>query len=116
MQQVVDLQNDPRFRALGVQLLSISPDPVGAWQREGEKLGITEPMLSDAGNRVWFRYGSSSWMMPTSEPGHTFILVDAKGRVAWVRDYGATEHGGAMYVAPKEVVQQLADHLGGKPG
>ena len=113
MQQVVDLQNDPRFSALGVQLLSISPDPVGAWQKEGEKLGITEPMLSDEGNKVWFGYGSSSWMMPTSEPGHTFILVDAKGRVAWVRDYGATEHGGAMYVAPKEVVQQLADHLGG---
>ncbi len=113
MQQVVDLQNDRRFRALGIQLLSISPDSVGAWRREGEKLGITEPMLSDEGNRVWFRYGTSSWMMPTGEPGHTFILVDATGRVSWVRDYGAPGHGGAMYVAPKKVVQQLADHLDG---
>ncbi|TMK29140.1 MAG: peroxiredoxin family protein [Actinobacteria bacterium] len=111
MQQVVDLQNDPRFRALGVQLLSISPDPVGAWQREGEKLGITEPMLSDVGNRVWFRYGSISWMMPTSEPGHTFILVGRDGRVLWVRDYGAMEHGGAMYVSPREVVRQIGDLL-----
>jgi peroxiredoxin len=113
MQQVVDLQNDRRFRALGVQLLSISPDSVGAWRREGDKLGITEPMLSDGGNRVWFGYGTSSWMMPTSEPGHTFILVAADGRVAWVHDYGAPEHGGVMYVPPKEVVHQVADHLNG---
>jgi len=113
MQQVVDLQNDQKFRALGVQLLSISPDSVAAWRREGEKLGITEPLLSDQGNRVWFRYGTSSWMMPTSEPGHTFILVDAAGRVAWVRDYGAPDHGGAMYVASKELVQQLANPLEG---
>jgi len=113
MQQVVDLQNDRKFRTLGVQLLSISPDSVGAWRREGDKLGITEPMLSDEGNKVWFRYGTSSWMMPTGEPGHTFILVDATGRVSWIRDYGAPEHGGAMYVASKELVQQLANPLEG---
>jgi hypothetical protein len=32
MQQVVDLQNNRQFRSTGVELLSISPDPVSAWQ------------------------------------------------------------------------------------
>jgi hypothetical protein len=41
------------------------------------------------------------------EPGHTFVLVEADGRVAWVRDYGAPENGGLMYVAPKEVFDQV---------
>lgn len=116
MQQVVDLQNDAKFQALGVQLLSISPDSVSAWREQGERLGITEPMLSDEGNRVWARYGTSSWMMPTNEPGHTFVLVDASGRVAWIRDYGAPEHGGLMYVTPQKLIPQLAAHLGGSGG
>jgi peroxiredoxin len=111
MQQVVDLQDDESFQALGIELLSISPDPVAAWREEGHNLGITEPMLSDAGNRVWSRYGTISWMMGMSEPGHTFFLVDRTGRVSWVRDYGAPSHGGIMYVPPKEITQQVKAHL-----
>ncbi len=111
MQQVVDLQNDANFQALGVELLAISPDPVNAWRTESEKLGIREPMLSDVGNRVWFHYGTASWMMPTNEPGHTFVLVGKDGRVIWVRDYGAMEHGGAMYVPVPALVAQLGKHL-----
>jgi peroxiredoxin len=111
MQQVVDLQSDANFQAFGVELLAISPDPVNAWRTEGEKFGITEPMLSDAGNRVWFHYGTASWMMPTNEPGHTFVLVGKDGRVVWVRDYGAMEHGGAMYVPVPDLVAQLGKHF-----
>jgi peroxiredoxin len=111
MQQVVDLQNDPKFTALGVQLLSISPDPVAAWQTEGGKLGITTPMLSDAENRVWLHYGIRAWMMPTNEPGHTFFLVGRDGRVAWIRDYGAMAHGGVMYVPPSELIPLIQQHL-----
>jgi peroxiredoxin len=111
MQQVVDLQKDPQFTDLGIQLLSISPDSVASWQEAGGQLGITEPMLSDEGNTVWLKYGAVSWMMMTNEPGHTFVLVDGNGKVAWVRDYGAPAHGGVMYVPPAELVSQLQDHL-----
>lgn len=113
MQQVVDLQRDEGFANLGVQLLAISPDPVTAWRQDGETLGITVPMLSDQGNTVWERYGISSWMMATGEPGHTFFLVGGDGRVAWLRDYGAPEHGGAMYVPPEEIASQVKEHLTG---
>ena len=98
---------------MGIELLSISPDPISAWKQEGARLGITLPTLSDAGNRVANEYGVMQWGMPTNEPGHTFVLVDAQGKVAWVRDYGAPEHGGAMYVPPEEITSQLEESLRG---
>jgi peroxiredoxin len=113
MKQVVDLQGDEGFANLGVQLLAISPDPVTAWRQDGGALGIAVPMLSDPGNTVWMKYGIPGWMMATGEPGHTFFLVGSDGKIAWLRDYGAMEHGGAMYVPPQEIASQLEDHLNG---
>jgi peroxiredoxin len=103
MQQVVDLQEDLDFGATDVQLLSISPDPPDAWASEGETLGITSPLLSDAGNEVATAYGVMRWKMPSNEPGHTFVLVGAGGQIEWIKDYGAPENGGAMYVPPSEI-------------
>jgi peroxiredoxin len=111
MQQVVDLQNDPGFESSGVQLLSISPDSVDDWAAQNAELQITQPTLSDENNKVWVRYGSLAWTMGTGEPGHTFVLIDGAGRVVWVRDYGAPEHGGAMYVKPAEIMQQVGEAL-----
>lgn len=113
MQQVVDLQGDEGFEDLGMQLLAISPDPASAWKQDGGAFGITVPMLSDPGNTVWMKYGTSGWMMATGEPGHTFFLVGADGKITWLRDYGAPEHGGAMYVAPEEIASQVERHLTG---
>jgi hypothetical protein len=53
------------------------------------------------------------WGMPTGEPGHTFVLVDAQGTVVWVRDYGAPEHGGTMYVSPSELDPLIQQQLEG---
>jgi hypothetical protein len=50
------------------------------------------------------------WAAATGEPGHTFILVDASGEVSWIRDYGALENGGVMYVAPEELIRELREH------
>lgn len=111
MQQVVDLQNDEAFQTLGVAVLSISPDPSEAWAAEGSNLGITTPLLSDPENRVATMYGVMRWKMPSNEPGHTFVLVGIDGRIVWIRDYGAPEHGGAMYVPVPELVAQLAGRV-----
>jgi peroxiredoxin len=113
MQQVVDLQNSKDFQSLGVEFLSISPDTVQEWASEDSSMGIHMPTLSDAGNRVASAYDVMRWAMPSGEPGHTFVLVGLDGRVSWIRDYGATEHGGVMYVLPKEVVTQVAAHTQG---
>jgi peroxiredoxin len=107
MQQVVDLQDDQSFKNLDVELLAISPDNQGAWRKEGGALGVDVPMLSDPNDKVWLQYGTLDWTMPTGEPGHTFFLVGTDGKVVWFRDYGATEHGGVMYVKPVELVSQI---------
>src|SRR6266571_6643237 len=113
MQQVVDLQKSTEFQALGVEVLSISPDTVQTWVKENSSMGIHMPTLSDAGNRVASAYGVMRWAMPSGEPGHTFVLVGVDGRVSWIRDYGAPEHGGVMYVLPKDLITQLATRLQG---
>lgn len=111
MQQVVDLQKDPAFEHLDVALLNIAVDPPEAWKKEGAPLGITTPMLSDIGAKVSTTYGVMQWMMPSGEPGHTFVLIDEQGKVLLIKDYGALEHGGAMYVTPRDLVALISRHL-----
>lgn len=110
MQQVVDLQESQEFQDLGVALLSMSPDSLSAWAGEASAMGIKTPVLSDEGNRVASMYGVMRWQM-AGEPGHTFVLVDEDGVVRWVRDYGAPENGGHMYVPPAELVPEVAKLL-----
>jgi peroxiredoxin len=110
--QVVDLQRSKDFEALGVELVSIAPDPVEEWRADGERYGIRDydAVLSDAENKVANRYDVMKWAAATGEPGHTFILIDESGRVSWIRDYGAPENGGIMYVVPTHLVQELREH------
>jgi hypothetical protein len=51
------------------------------------------------------------WAAETSEPGHTFILIDESGTVSRIRDYGAPENGGIMYVIPDEITELVAEQL-----
>lgn len=51
------------------------------------------------------------WQMATGEPGHTFVLIGSDGRVSWVRDYGAPENGGLMYVLPEQLLKELKPQL-----
>jgi peroxiredoxin len=110
---VVDLQKSKDFQALGVELLSIAPDSIEAWRNDGEQYGVRDyrTVLSDAENEVANRFDVMRWQAATGEPGHTFILIDESGTVAWVRDYGAPENGGLMYVVPDAFVQELQEHL-----
>jgi alkyl hydroperoxide reductase subunit AhpC len=110
--QVVDLQEDRNFQDLGVELLSIAPDPVDAWRDDGKEMGIRNfrGVLTDADNEVATSYGVMRWAVG-SEPGHTFVLVDESGMVTWLQDYGALENGGVMYVLPNEIVRQVSEHL-----
>jgi alkyl hydroperoxide reductase subunit AhpC len=111
--QVVDLQRSEAFQALGVELLSIAPDPVEAWRDDGDRHGIRDysGVLADVQNEVAKRYDVMRWAAATGEPGHTFVLIDETGTVSWVKDYGAPENGGIMYVVPDELVEVLRPHL-----
>jgi peroxiredoxin len=111
VKQVVDLHNHKEFQRLGIALLSISPDPQEDWKEAATEFGIRTPVLSDFDNRVAHEYGVMRWQMATGEPGHTFVLVGSDGQVRWVRDYGAPENGGLMYVLPEQLLQELKPQL-----
>jgi alkyl hydroperoxide reductase subunit AhpC len=110
MEQVVDLQEDKGFQSLDVEVVSLSPDPLSMWRAEAQRLDIRTPVVSDESNKVAQDYGVMRWAVG-AEPGHTFVLVDTSGKVAWVRDYGAEEHGGLMYVPPDNLTRQVAQHV-----
>jgi hypothetical protein len=65
---------------------------------------IFDNILSDEGNTVATSYDVMQWQAATGEPGHTFVLVDEAGEIAWVKDYGASEQGGVMWVGPDELL------------
>jgi peroxiredoxin len=97
---------------MGVKVISIAFDPTNEQALAAAEYGITSvPMLSDADRTVSEDYGVLKWAVATGEPGHTFILVGENGRVLWLRDYGAPENGGLMYVPVDELVSQIAEKL-----
>jgi peroxiredoxin len=111
MQQIVDLQNNSRFNQFDVSLLSISFDPAEELLPEIAALGIQVPMLIDSNHDVSQAYGVLQWAVATGEPGHTFVLIDAQGRIAWIRDYGAPQNGGTMYVPVEELTAEIESRL-----
>ena len=104
----MDLQDDPGFAALNIQLVSLATDSLSSIERDADRLSITSPFLTDEDGRVAQAYGVDRWAMPSGEPGHTFVLVDEHGLVQWVRDYGAPENGGLMYVEADELEAELS--------
>ena len=115
MQQIVDLHNDADFQALGVELVSLafdSPSELASGAAEYGVRGV--PLLTDTDHKVSEAYGVLEWAIDTGEPGHTFVLVDSEGTIAWVRDYGAPDNPNrTMYVEPSEIVEQVRAALGG---
>ena len=112
MQQIVDLQNDPDFQQLNVELISIAFDSPEELAQGALNYGITSvPLLSDKDQDVSEAYNVLQWAVATGEPGHTFVLVDRNGEIAWIREYGAPENGGVMYVPFPELVSQIKEKI-----
>lgn len=111
--QVVDLHEDPGFESLDVELLSVAPDSPTDWKAAAADYAVPPDaiLLSDDRNQVASAYDVMQWQAATGEPGHTFVLVDEAGKIAWIKDYGAPENGGVMYVFPDELVERLSEHL-----
>jgi peroxiredoxin len=113
MQQIVDLQNDPEFRALDVALVSIAFDSLEEMATEAAALGITDiPLLSDPDGAVSASYDVLQWAVASGEPSHTFVLVDQSGSIVWVKDYGAPDNPNrTMYVPVQELIEAIQENL-----
>ena len=112
MKQIVDLQADSQFKAMNVALVSVATDSRPELASAAREYNITTPLLSDADKQMSQAYGILQWAMPSGEPGHTFVLVDRNGKIAWIRDYGAPQNGGAMYVPVNELTGEIKQRLG----
>jgi peroxiredoxin len=111
MQQIVDLQNDPTFQSPDVTLISLGTDPLPRLASAAQEWNITTPLLSDADGSVSQAYGVLQWATPSGEPGHTFVLIGDDGSVKWIRDYGAPQNGGLMYVPVDELTREISQPL-----
>jgi peroxiredoxin len=113
MDQIVDLENDPEFAGLNVELVSVAFDSPDVLSAAGAEYGVgPTPLLSDPDGAVSEAYDVLQWAVATGEPGHTFVLVDAAGKVRWIQDYGAPENRGVMYVETSEIAAEVARALG----
>lgn len=113
MQQIVDLQNSPEFQALNVQVISIARDSIQEMTPEILTLGITSvPVLSDPDLEVSTKYDVLQWAIANGEPGHTFVLVDAEGKIRWIKDYGSPDNPNrTMYVEVSELINNIQSYL-----
>lgn len=111
----MDLHTDPAFQALNVGFVSIAFDSAEEQRAAISEYGISGvPMLIDADQRVSQAYNVLQWAVRSGEPGHTFILVDEEGQIAWIRDYGSPDlPEPTMYVPPGDLVEQIRDSLSG---
>jgi peroxiredoxin Q/BCP len=89
--QLNDIEHQfARFRALGIdRVVTITSDPLDGLRQKVADEGLKTPVLSDSNLRVSSTYRANSYgMMGNSRDGHSFILVDARGTIAWRADYG----------------------------
>lgn len=93
-------------------ILSIAFDTAAQQAAVKQEYGIAAPMLVDADKRVSTQYDVLQWAAASGEPGHTFVLVDGAGKIAWIRDYGAPDLAErTMYVPIPDLVSQIAEAL-----
>ena len=88
--QMRDLEkNAAELSAKGMTVLPIVVNPVDQVRNELDRFGLTTPFLIDADESVSSAYGAIGTGMHENLPGHSFILVDGAGKIAWRGDYPA---------------------------
>jgi len=104
----VDLQNSDEFKAMGVEIVSIARDSASEQAAAAQELGINVPMLVDANGQVTIDYDVMKYALANGEPSHTFVLVDTKGNIIWLKDYGAPDNPDrTMYVEINELYREV---------
>lgn len=109
--QLIDMQNDiAQFNALNVTIITITTDPIDTLTSYVSQMGITLPVLSDAGGQVSNKYGAMVYSMhPGQTPGHSFVLVNRSGDIIW--SYDAYRTDGVMYVPVDSILEGIRTAL-----
>ena len=94
-------ENATELSADGLTVLPIVVNPADQVRAELDRFGLTTPYLIDADESVSDAYGVLGTGMHENLPGHSFILVDGKGRIAWRGDYPS------MFVATDRLLSNI---------
>ena len=106
------MQNSEDFKALDVEIVSIARDPANEQATAAQELGINVPMLVDADGQVTVKYDVMKYALANGEPSHTFVLINANGDIAWLKDYGAPDNPNrTMYVEINELYREVKNAL-----
>lgn len=85
----------------GVTVLPIVVNDVDAVRDQLERFGIRAPYLVDPEKETSRAYETLGMGHHADLPGHSFVLVDGQGRVAWRGDYPG------MWVEPDELARAV---------
>ena len=103
------------FQGLGIdRIVSITTDPLDVLRQKAANERLATPVLSDPDLGVSKAYQANRYgMMGTARDGHSFVLVDKAGSIAWRADYGGAPKY-AMYVPVPELIADLREGLAGR--
>lgn len=86
--QMVEIErSSAKFRRAGLTVLPVVMNPVQQVRAELARFGIRTPYLVDKDGSVSKEYGVLGKGMHAGLPGHSFVLVDGKGRKRWSGEY-----------------------------
>ncbi|HUP31539.1 MAG TPA: redoxin domain-containing protein [Gaiellaceae bacterium] len=105
--QIRDLEQvGERLAERGIDLVSITPDPLDVLRQAVRQYAITTPVIADDDRDMSAAFDTLGQGMHPDMPGHAFVLVDETGTVVWQRDYWL-EPWRTMYVEPERLLKDI---------
>ena len=89
-----------------IRLVSITPDSQKVLREAMDSYEIDSPMVADDDRTMSSAFDTLGQGMHSDTPGHAFVLLDKRGRVAWQRDYWLEPYE-TMYVEPEKLLDDL---------
>jgi peroxiredoxin len=100
-------QHARTLASAGITIVPIVMNPAIQVRPELAAFGIRTPYLIDAAGTVARAYGVFGKGMHAGLPGHSFVLIDARGTERWYGEYPS------MYLSTAGLISQVKAHLPG---
>lgn len=98
-------QHSSEFTQAGITVLPIAVNDPADIRREMARFDLKIPWLVDADKSVSAAYGTLGTGMHADLPGHSFVFIDATGKIRWQQDYPS------MYVSSEEILSKVRPYL-----
>lgn len=106
-EQIRDLeQHGAHLDDLGIALVNVTNDDERTAREAGRAYAIRTPLVADSDRDMSAAYDVLDYGMHANTAGHTFVLVDAAGKIRWRRDYWIGS-APTMYVPPEDILAEL---------